>query len=163
MVDQALFRALLRRHAAGVVVVTAPGRPPAGFTATSFTSVSLDPPLVSFCLANRASAWPAVSAAGLVAVHMLSREQEPVARLFATRGIDRLATYGSWRPGPAGVPLLDGVLARVICRVDRRVPAGDHTLLLCAVESGEHWHEEDAEPLIYHAGDYRGTDDWRKR
>jgi hypothetical protein len=75
-------------------------------------SVSLDPPLVSFCLANTASAGPAVARAQVVAVHVLSREQEQVARIFATSGIDRFAAHGAWRPGPAGVPLLDGVLAR---------------------------------------------------
>src|SRR5262245_60298465 len=88
-VDADLFRALLRRHAAAVVVITAPGAPRAGFTAPSFTSVSLDPPLVSFCLANAASAWPAVHASDTVAVHVLSHEQEHIARTFATRGIDR--------------------------------------------------------------------------
>jgi hypothetical protein len=105
-----LFRQLLRRHAAAVVVITAPGT---GFTATSFTSVSLDPPLVSFCLAKSASAWPAIEASDTVAVHVLGHDQEHVARTFATRGIDRLASHGAWREGPDGVPLLDGVLARM--------------------------------------------------
>src|SRR6185312_5282820 len=105
-VDTDLFRQLLRRHAAAVVVITAPGEPPAGFTATSFTSVSLDPPLVSFCLAKTASAWPAVEAASTIAVHVLTQEQEHVARTFATRGIDRFAVHGAWHPGPDGVPLL---------------------------------------------------------
>jgi flavin reductase (DIM6/NTAB) family NADH-FMN oxidoreductase RutF len=154
-VDPGLFRALLRRHAAGVVVVTAPGRPPAGFTATSFTSVSLNPPLVSFCIANNASAWPAIAAAELIAVHVLGREQEHVARTFATRGIDRLARHGFWRPGPGGVPLLDGALARLIGRVTQRVVAGDHTIVLAATESGELEPDEGAMPLVYHAGEYR--------
>src|SRR4051794_18443471 len=91
VVDPDLFRALLRRHAAAVVVVTARGTPPAGFTATSFTSVSLEPPMVSFCLAHTASSWPAVSRAGLIAVHVLTEHQEAVARTFATSGIDRFA------------------------------------------------------------------------
>ena len=142
LVDTDLFRQLLRRHAAAVVVITAPGQPPAGFTATSFTSVSLDPPLVSFCLAHTASAWPAVAAAGLVAVHVLTQEQEHVARTFSTRGIDRFATHGAWRPGPEGVPLLDGVLARIVCRVVRRV------------EAGEHHDDLSATPLVYHDGHY---------
>jgi flavin reductase (DIM6/NTAB) family NADH-FMN oxidoreductase RutF len=154
-VDADLFRALLRRHAAAVVVVTAPGAPPAGFTATSFTSVSLDPPMVSFCLARTASAWPAIAGADLVAVHVLGREQEEAARIFATRGIDRFATYGAWRPGPGGVPLLDGVLARMVCRVTQRVPAGDHTIVLATPETGEHRPDESATPLVYHAGAYK--------
>ena len=153
-VDAALFRQLLRRHAAAVVVVTAPGEPPAGFTATSFTSVSLEPPLVSFCLANTASAWPAVHRAETIAVHVLTQEQEHVARTFATRGIDRFAAYGAWHPGPDGVPLLDGVLARMVCRVSRKVEAGDHTIVLATPETGEHHADSDVTPLVYHDGRY---------
>lgn len=147
-----LFRALLRRHAAAVVVITAPG--PAGFTATSFTSVSLDPPLVSFCLAKTASAWPAVAAAQTVAVHVLGQQQESVARTFATSGIDRFAAHGAWSTGPGGVPLLDGVLARMVCRVTQRVQAGDHTIVLAAPELGEHHADPDLTPLVYHSGSY---------
>jgi flavin reductase (DIM6/NTAB) family NADH-FMN oxidoreductase RutF len=113
-----LFRALLRRHAAGVVVITAPGGRPAGFTATSFTSVSLAPPLVSFCLDRGSSSWPAVSVAGHVAVHVLTAEQQHLARTFATHGIDRFAPPTRWRTGPHDVPVLDGVLAVLICRAD---------------------------------------------
>jgi flavin reductase (DIM6/NTAB) family NADH-FMN oxidoreductase RutF len=154
IVDADLFRALLRRHAAAVVVVTAPGRPPAGFTATSFTSVSLDPPLVSFCLAQSASAWPAVQTAELIAVHVLTQQQEHVARTFATRGIDRFAAHGAWHSGPGGVPLLEGVLATLVCRVHQRVEAGDHTIVLATPESGEHLPDSEVAPLVYHDGRY---------
>jgi flavin reductase (DIM6/NTAB) family NADH-FMN oxidoreductase RutF len=153
-VEPALFRSLLRRHAAAVVVVTAPGEPPAGFTATSFTSVSIDPPLVSFCLASTASTWPAVARADVVAVHVLAHGQEGVARTFAASGIDRFAAHGAWRPGPGGVPLLDGVLARMVCRVTQRVPAGDHTIVLASPQTGHHHLDESATPLVYHAGEY---------
>jgi flavin reductase (DIM6/NTAB) family NADH-FMN oxidoreductase RutF len=153
-VDADLFRALLRRHAAAVVVVTAPGQPPAGFTATSFTSVSLDPPLVSFCLANTASAWPAVANAAVVAVHVLGPQQVQVARTFATRGIDRFAAHGAWSPGPDGVPLLDDVLARLVCRVARRVQAGDHTIVLATPVTGLLHTDDTATPLVYHDGGY---------
>jgi flavin reductase (DIM6/NTAB) family NADH-FMN oxidoreductase RutF len=153
-VDADLFRALLRRHAAAVVVITAPGEPPAGFTATSFTSVSLDPPLVSFCLAHTASAWPAVAAAEVIAVHVLAEEQEPVARTFATHGIDRFAAHGAWRPGPGGVPLLDGVLAQIVCRVVRRVEAGDHSIVLAIPLTGSHHADHTVTPLVYHDGHY---------
>lgn len=153
-VDADLFRQLLRRHAAAVVVITAPGEPATGFTATSFTSVSLDPPLVCFCLARTASAWPAVEAAGTVAVHVLGQEQQHVARTFATSGIDRLAAHGAWQPGPDGVPLLDGVLARLVCRIVDRVPAGDHTIVLATPLTGEHGLGEDSAPLVYHSGRY---------
>jgi len=152
-VDADLFRRLLRRHAAGVVVVTAPGSPPAGFTATSFTSVSLDPPLVSFSLAHTASTWPTVAVAEVVAVHVLGRHQESVARTFATSGIDRFAAHGAWEPGPEGVPLLDGTLARVVCRVTTHVIAGDHTIVLATPVHGDH-AGDDTPPLVYHAGRY---------
>ncbi|MET0415459.1 MAG: flavin reductase family protein [Actinoplanes sp.] len=154
LVNPDLFRALLRRHAAAVVVITAPGEPPAGFTATSFTSVSLDPPLVSFCLAHSASAWPAVAAADVIAVHVLTQEQEQVARTFSTSGIDRFARHGAWRLGPGEVPLLDGVLARIVCRVTQRVEAGDHTIVLAAPETGEQHADLAAAPLVYHDGRY---------
>lgn len=153
-VNPDLFRALLRRHAAAVVVVTAPGAPPAGFTATSFTSVSLDPPLVSFCLAHSASAWPAVQAASTIAVHVLTEEQEHVARTFATRGIDRFAAHGAWHPGPGGVPLLDGVLATIVCTVAQRIEAGDHTIVLATPQVGEQHADATVTPLVYHAGAY---------
>lgn len=147
------FRAVLRRHAAGVVVVTAPGEPPAGFTSTSFSSVSLAPPLVSFSLARTASAWPAVYAADVVAIHLLRSDQDQVARTFAARGIDRFAAHGAWRPGPGGVPLLDGVLATLVCRVFRRVTAGDHTIMLATPQIAE-MADPLAAPLVYHDGGY---------
>jgi flavin reductase (DIM6/NTAB) family NADH-FMN oxidoreductase RutF len=77
-----------------------------------------------------------------------------VARTFATRGIDRFAAHGAWRPGPEGVPLLDGVLARIVCRVVRRVEAGDHSIVLASPEIGEHHDDLSATPLVYHDGRY---------
>jgi flavin reductase (DIM6/NTAB) family NADH-FMN oxidoreductase RutF len=154
-IDSGLFRRVLRRHAAAVVVVTAPGG--AGFTATSFTSVSLKPPLVSFSVALTASAWPSVQAAGLVAVHVLTVEQEQVARIFATPGIDRFAEYsktGSWHEGPGGVPLLDGALAVLVCRVVNHVQAGDHVIVIASPIYAEHHDDESATPLVYHDGTY---------
>lgn len=151
-IDADLFRTLLRRHAAGVVVITAPGASrPAGFTATSFTSVSLDPPLVSFCLDRRSSSWPALQAAGHVGVHVLTEGQEEVARRFATSGIDRFAEPLNWRRGAHEVPVLSGVLAVLVCRVVERVPAGDHAIVLAQPVQGEH---AEGVPLLYHDGRY---------
>ena len=150
-IEPGLFRALLRRHAAGVVVITAAGPRPAGFTATSFTSVSLDPPLVSFCLDRRSSSWPAVEAAGHVGVHVLADAQEHVARRFATSGIDRFAAPTRWRPGAYDVPVLDGALAVLVCRVVERVHAGDHAIVLAEPVVGEH---QEGLPLLYHDGRY---------
>jgi flavin reductase (DIM6/NTAB) family NADH-FMN oxidoreductase RutF len=148
-----LFRALLRRHAAGVVVITAPGERPVGFTATSFTSVSLQPPLVSFCLNRASSSWPAVSVAGHVAVHVLTDAQEELARIFATSAIDRFAAPTRWHSGPYEVPVLDGVLAVLVCRVVERVRAGDHAIVLAEPVDGEQLADSGA-PLLYHDGRY---------
>lgn len=150
------LRRLLRRQAATVAVITtAAGDLPVGFTATSFTSVSLRPPLVSFCLDRGSSSWPAVAAAEHVAVHLLRANQAELARTFATSGIDRFAGV-SWRPGPGGVPLLGGALAWLVCRVTDRIVAGDHAIVLAqpvATEHDEGEHDEGA-PLLYHNGQY---------
>jgi flavin reductase (DIM6/NTAB) family NADH-FMN oxidoreductase RutF len=152
-IEPDLFRAVLRRHAAGVVVITAPGIRPVGFTATSFTSVSLDPPLVSFCLNRHASSWPAVSEASHVAVHVLAEHQEDLARTFATSGVDRFSAPTRWHPGPHGLPLLDDVPAVLICRIAERVAAGDHAIVLAEPITAEHV-ADDANPLLYHMGRY---------
>jgi flavin reductase (DIM6/NTAB) family NADH-FMN oxidoreductase RutF len=151
-VDPDAFRALMRRQVAAVAVVTAAGDPPVGFTATSFTSVSLQPPLVSFCIAHTASSWPTVAQAGYIAVHLLSRQQHDVARIFATSGINRFEHHTEWRSGPHGVPLLHGVLAWLVCRVARRVTAGDHDIVLAEPVTAS--HSDAAEPLLYHMGRY---------
>jgi flavin reductase (DIM6/NTAB) family NADH-FMN oxidoreductase RutF len=145
------FRALLRRQAASVAVVTVAGDPPVGFTVTSFTSVSLRPPLVSFCLAQSSSSWPTVADAEHVAVHLLGEDQRDVAQTFATSGIDRFAAHSGWRHGPHGVPLLREPVAWLLCRVTQRVLAGDHAIVLAEPLTGGHG---EGAPLLYHMGRY---------
>ncbi|MER6690636.1 flavin reductase family protein [Streptomyces minutiscleroticus] len=147
-----LFRSVFRRHAAGVAVITARhGGAPAGFTATSLTSVSAEPPLVSFGISTAASSWPAVSGAGHVGVHILGEHQEGLAATFARSGADRFGAPTGWREGPEGVPLLDGVLAWLVCRVVARVPAGDHRVVLAEVVHGDP-SAGPGRPLLYHQG-----------
>ncbi|HZM76991.1 MAG TPA: flavin reductase family protein [Candidatus Limnocylindrales bacterium] len=145
------FRAVMRRHAATVTVVTAPGNPPVGFTATSFTSVSLHPQLVSFCLDSASSSWPTLRNAEHVAIHILASGQQAVASTFATSHIDRFTAHGRWRPGPYGLPVLEGTLAVLICAVVEHVTAGDHVIVLSRPVSADH-HE--GEPLLYCMGSY---------
>ncbi|GJF34535.1 flavin-dependent reductase [Kitasatospora sp. NE20-6] len=145
-----LLRRTLRRHAAGVTVITVPG--PAGFTATSFTSVSLEPALVSFYLAGTASAAPAVRAAEAFTVHVLSREQESLAQRFATSGIDRFAGTG-WRTGPHGTPLLDGAAARLTARPVLLQQVGDHLLVVGEVLDAD---ADGGTPLLHHDGAFGG-------
>jgi flavin reductase (DIM6/NTAB) family NADH-FMN oxidoreductase RutF len=156
-VDDRLFRTLLRHQATTVTVVTAPGHPatggqPAGLTATSFTSVSREPQLVSFCLSREASCFPTMARADYLGVHLLAEHQHEVARTFASRRVDRFAHPTAWRPGPYRVPLLDEALAWLVCQVVERVPAGDHEIVLAEPVLGH--HTGDGLPLLYHMGRY---------
>ncbi len=146
------LRRLMRRHATTVTVITIAGADrPVGFTATSFTSVSLRPPLVSFCVGRGSSCWQVLETARHVGVHLLGAGQAEVARTFATGGIDRFAGPTAWQPGPYGVPLLDGVLAWLVCRVADRIVAGDHAIVLAEPVLAEH---AEGAPLLYHNGRY---------
>jgi flavin reductase (DIM6/NTAB) family NADH-FMN oxidoreductase RutF len=121
------LRRVLRRHAAGVTVITLPG--PGGFTASSFTSVSLAPPLVSFCLGRGASTARRLLAAEYFAVHLLGAEHAELARRFARSGVDRFAGL-RWAPNAEGVPLLAAAGCRLEARVLVRHEAGDHLLTI---------------------------------
>ncbi|MGW0337120.1 flavin reductase family protein [Streptomyces sp. NPDC003011] len=153
-----LLRSVFRRHAAGVAVITARGDAgPVGFTATSLTSVSADPPLLSFGIGTGASSWPAVSEAGHVGVHILGEHQENLAATFARSGADRFGAATPWREGPHGVPVLDDVLAWLVCRVVARVPAGDHRIVLAEIVLGD--PTGPGRPLLYHQGRFQGLRD----
>ncbi|MFB9463862.1 flavin reductase family protein [Streptomyces cinereospinus] len=153
-----LFRAVFRRHAAGVAVVTARGDTgPVGFTATSLTSVSAEPPLLSFGIRTGSSSWAVVSGAGHVGVHILGEHQQDLAATFARSGADRFGAPTAWREGPEGVPVLDGVLAWLVCRVHARVPAGDHRLVVAEVVGGD--PAGTGRPLLYHQGRFTALRD----
>ncbi|EYT78830.1 flavin reductase [Streptomyces sp. Tu 6176] len=153
-----LLRSVFRRHAAGVAVITARGdHGPVGFTATSLTSVSAEPPLLSFGIGTGASSWPALSRTGHLGVHLLGEHQEELAATFARSGADRFAAPTSWHDGPEGVPLLDGVLARLVCRVVARVPAGDHRIVVAELVLGD--HTGPGRPLLYHQGRFNALRD----
>ncbi|MFJ9541183.1 flavin reductase family protein [Streptomyces sp. NPDC101225] len=153
-----LLRSVFRRHAAGVAVITAPGDAgPVGFTATSLTSVSADPPLVSFGISTAASSWPAVSSAGHIGVHILGEHQQELAATFARSGADRFGAPTTWREGPEGVPVLDDVLAWLVCRVVGRVPAADQRIVVAEVVLGD--PAGPGRPLLYHQGGFNALRD----
>jgi flavin reductase (DIM6/NTAB) family NADH-FMN oxidoreductase RutF len=153
-----LLRSVFRRHAAGVAVITARGDSgPVGFTATSLTSVSAEPPLLSFSMGTGASSWPAVSEAEHVGVHILGEHQEDLAATFARSGADRFGAATAWYEGPEGVPVLDDVLAWLVCRVVGRVPAGDHRIVLAEIVVGD--PTGPGRPLLYHQGRFQGLRD----
>ncbi|MDX3452433.1 flavin reductase family protein [Streptomyces sp. ME02-8801-2C] len=153
-----LLRSVFRQHAAGVAVITARGSAgPVGFTATSLASVSAEPPIVSFGISTGASSWPAVAGADHVGVHILGEHQHELAATFARSGADRFGAPTAWREGPHGVPVLDGVLAWLVCRPLARVPAGDHRVVLAEVVAGD--PAGSGRPLLYHQGRFNGLRD----
>ncbi len=125
------FRKALGGFPTGVTVVsTVDGDDaPRGFTANSFTSVSLDPPLILVCIAKTASSCPIFSEAAYFAVNVLAGDQTDVSSLFASKRPDRFST-AAWHRGQSGVPLLDGTAAWFECRRERLVEAGDHVILV---------------------------------
>ncbi|WP_239472045.1 flavin reductase family protein [Streptomyces sp. NEAU-S7GS2] len=116
-----------------------------GFTASSFSSVSLDPPLVLVCLDRAASTHPAFAAADRFLVNVLAEGQEAIALRFAASGIDRFAA-GDLKPCEAGMPGLPDACARVACTLHALVEAGDHSILVGRVEQA---HTGDRPPLVH--------------
>jgi flavin reductase (DIM6/NTAB) family NADH-FMN oxidoreductase RutF len=151
------FRAAFRRHAAGVVIITADdGYGPAGMTATSLASISLEPALVSFAVATTASAWASLAATDNVAVHLLGHAHIDLARRFATPGIDRFAAPTRWSRLADGVPVLTDAATVLHCIIRDRLPAGDHRVVIAEVI--DVIARESGPPLVYHDGDYRTLD-----
>ncbi|GAA6163706.1 flavin reductase [Pelagimonas sp. KU-00592-HH] len=122
----------------GVTVVTAHDEDgqPIGFTANSFTSVSLDPPLVLVCLANTSSNYGPLSRARGFAVNVLAENQKDVSNTFARPVENRFAAV-EWQAGPHGSPVFDGVSAWFDCSMFNTVEAGDHLILIGKVEAFE--------------------------
>lgn len=120
----------------GVTVVTAhaPDGSPIGFTANSFTSVSLDPPLLLVCLAKTSSNYAAFCAARGFGVNILAETQVGISNTFARPVEDRFAGV-TWRKGPQGAPLLEGVSAWFDCAMHKTVDAGDHMILMGEVKA----------------------------
>jgi flavin reductase (DIM6/NTAB) family NADH-FMN oxidoreductase RutF len=140
--DSAEFRQVCGHFPTGVTAVTAitPEGTTAALTVNSFTSVSLEPPQVLFCLAASSSSFETLMAAHRVAVHILRQDQEDVARRFATSGLtgaDKLAGI-AWTPGPGGVPLLPDPTAVLSGRIGQRLTSGDHVIVLVEVDHVEH-------------------------
>lgn len=154
-VDPALFTEAMSHWASGVTVVTTLDAEYRrhGFTANSFTGVSLDPPLVLVCLDRGANCMSAFGSATWMAVHVLRRDQEALARTFARRDADKFAGLRV-RPGMAGIPVLGGAVATLECRITERVPAGDHLVLLAEVHRAA---GSGGEPLLYHRRAFRGV------
>lgn len=159
--DTARFRRVLGHFCTGVTVVTAaPGGDPVGFACQSFSSLSLDPPLVLFCPATRSRTWPVIERAGSFCVNVLSQAQQDVSTVFGTKGADKFSSL-AWTAAPSGAPVLDGVLTWIDCTVEAVHPAGDHYVVIGRVTAlGEDGQEggDPARPLLFYRGRYTGTE-----
>lgn len=141
----------------GVTIVTTIDQEtgPAGLAANSFTSVSLEPPLVLVSIDRGANSYRAMESSGRYAVHILGAHQEDLCRRFARSelsGAEKLAGV-SWRPGLGGVPLLDDYLVRFECRVVEAISGGDHVVYLGEVERLD-FEEADRPALGFFRGNY---------
>lgn len=151
--DGQKFRQVLGHFPTGVAVVTgldADGQP-AGMAVGSFSSVSLDPPLVAFMPDKSSTSWPRFRDTGSFCVNILGADQESVCRAFASRGGDKFADL-SWQPAGSGAPLLDGVLAWIDCDTEVVHEAGDHFIVIGRVRDLD--IGTPALPLVFFQGGY---------
>jgi flavin reductase (DIM6/NTAB) family NADH-FMN oxidoreductase RutF len=154
--DPATLRRAFGTFPTGVAAIAAlvDGRP-TGLAASSFTSVSLDPPLVSVCIARTSSTWPLLAGAPRLGVSVLAAAQDRHGRQLAASGIDRFADL-SWRATEDGAVRLDGAAAWFDTSVHRVVPAGDHDIVLLRVHELDADHS--ASPLVFHGSRFRRLD-----
>ncbi|OYV26938.1 MAG: flavin reductase [Acidocella sp. 20-63-7] len=152
--DARTLRDALGCFATGVTVVTAlsPEGTPVGLTANSFTSVSLDPPLLLVCLANAIHSLHAFETAAGFAVNVLHIGQQPVSTRFASKGEDRFAAT-AWERWSTGAPIISGALASFECERHAMYDGGDHQILVGRVIRVR--YEPRRDPLLYFRGKYR--------
>ncbi|NMH96629.1 flavin reductase family protein [Pseudonocardia acidicola] len=146
------MRAVLGQFASGVVVVTAMSADgPVGFTCQSFSSLSLDPPLISFSPSRTSTTWPRIHTVGRFCVNVLAADHERISVAFARSGTDKF-TGVVWSAAESGAPTLDGVAAWIDCSLEHEYPGGDHTIVLGRVTAlGS---DETRDPLLFHRGSY---------
>jgi flavin reductase (DIM6/NTAB) family NADH-FMN oxidoreductase RutF len=152
--DARAFRNALGSFATGIAVVTALGREgqPVGLTVNSFNSVSLDPPLIVWSLANHLPVRAEFEACEHYAVNILAEDQQWLSQRFAGRDVDKFAGVAV-EAGLSGVPLLLGTCAHFECRNTVRHPGGDHLVFISEVLRFD--RDDDRDPLLFHCGAYR--------
>lgn len=150
--DTAGLRHALGQFATGVTIVTTAGinNEPVGITANSFSSVSLDPPLVLWSLSRTALSRKAFENAAYFCVHVLAASQEELSERFASRGKNKFGGL-IWAPGPGSMPMLEEYVARFQCRMTNQYPVGDHVVFVGEVLR---FDKTDQRPLVFHGGRY---------
>lgn len=151
--DAMRFRSVLGHFPSGVTVITSRDAhgSPVGMTVSSFTSVSLTPPLVAFLPGKSSSTFPVIAERGTFCVNVLAADQEWVCRALSKSGGDKFAEV-PWRPGLHGDPVIDGVVAWISCTIEAMHEAGDHHIVIGRV------HDLDADgtasPLLFFQSRY---------
>jgi len=152
-VTGAQFRRACGRFATGVTIATVLDRTgsPHGLTVSSFTSVSLEPPLILVCLGHEVTNIQHFRSATHFGINVLRSDQQALSERFARKGQDRFNGL-AWDSGKTGAPLIPGCLARIECRIYSRIPMGDHDIFI-----GEMVHADvhQGDPLIYFGSAYR--------
>jgi 3-hydroxy-9,10-secoandrosta-1,3,5(10)-triene-9,17-dione monooxygenase reductase component len=155
MIDSATFRKVLGNYPTGVCVVTALGEDgqPIALVVGSFTSVSLDPPLVGFLPDRKSSSWPLIRAAGHFCINVFASDQTELCRQLAAPGPDKFAGV-SFSLSERNTPQLENVIAWIDCSLHDVLEAGDHYVVLGAVQNLEVTREDD--PMLFFRGRYGG-------
>ena len=151
-VDHREFRNALGRFATGITVITTlgPDGKPEGMTANSFGALSLDPPLIHWCIGKSAPTHDIFHGSETFAINILRAGQRHLSNQFAKSTEDKFVGV-NWRAGEGGAPLLDNALASFECRNEAQHDAGDHTILVGLVEKFAY---ADGEPLLFSGGKY---------
>jgi 3-hydroxy-9,10-secoandrosta-1,3,5(10)-triene-9,17-dione monooxygenase reductase component len=154
-IDPALFRQVLGAYPTGVSVITAMGQDdkPVGMIVGTFTSVSLNPPLVGFLPDKKSTSWPQIEAGGFFCVNVLARDQQEVCRQVAARGPERFVGVEFWA-SERNLPVIANSIARIECSIHSVVEAGDHWIVLGSVIDLEITRDDD--PMLFHRGRYGG-------
>ena len=152
MISPADFRHVLSHFASGVTVVTTTDSDtrPAGLTASAFTSVSLDPPLILVCVDHKSQTYPALLERGRFAVNILTADQSDLSKRFASTRLDKF-TDVRFHASESGLPLLDDALAFLECSTVNTHVEGDHTIFVGLVERAG---TGSGDPLLYFRGRY---------
>ncbi len=152
-IEQHHFRRVCSKYATGITIVTVLDSrgAPHGLTVNSFTSVSLSPPLVLFCLDRQTAILSHFRVETRFAINILEEEQKDISSCFARSGYDRFEGV-AWRPGETGAPVLPQVLATLECGVTQMVEAGDHIVVIA---EALHATWRDGQPLIYFNSSYQ--------
>lgn len=157
-IDPGTFRQVLGMYPTGVAVITAMTSDdrPVGMVVGTFTSVSLDPPLVGFLPDKRSSTWPLIEAAGHFCVNVLASDQTALCRQLAAPGADKFAGV-DYAISPHGLPVLPDVTVAIECQLYSVSEAGDHWFVAGRVLGLE--ARRDADPMLFFRGRYGGFAD----